>query len=716
MAAAVIQFKRGTYAGLPALNAGEPGFSTDKYDFYVGLDGTSGGNKFLGASRYWTREDGIDSLRLNLVDRDGTNRIALRAPNTLSGVTTYVFPATPVAGGLLQSDANGTLSWSSSLGNGEFSALYVTGISTFQGRVDITNTTDSSTKDNGALVLEGGLGVELATNIGSNLRVGGIGTFVGALNVDDTSPSSSSQTGALVVDGGAGIARDLYVGAGLSVTGITTFASTQQTNAAGTGAVDIKGGLSVGQNAYVGAGLSVTGTTTLQGTATLNGNVNLGNAETDVITINADVSGDILPETDNTFNLGDQSAGKTFANASLSGIITATNGGDFGTIQLGVTSSRTIYSDNGPLILDAQNNNVVTDADHLVQGTQTVTGNANVNGSSTINSVQIGVADATTINTSAGNLKLDAATNTIDVTAQQNVTGMSTFTNGITVAGGVGKGALVGNIGIGTIDNQTISTNSGDLQLRAATGSDAVRVLSDLIVTGQINGTISGSISTSQRSSSVDVSSVSDSNDRFLTFSNASAGDLASTGLGQTMFVDPQLKYNANSDTLTTPNLTVGAIKASDGSSAMSLSDTTGNVSFASSVTVTGDITVLGSQFIVNTEALKVEDPIIELGLVNSGGNLVAPTTDNNLDVGMIMHYYTGGAAKTAAVYWDDSAARVAVASSVTENSNVMTEIVYANFEVGGLWVNDAAGQSAVISHDGSNRILSNVTVDGGSF
>ena len=26
MAAAVIQFKRGTYAGLPALNAGEPGF------------------------------------------------------------------------------------------------------------------------------------------------------------------------------------------------------------------------------------------------------------------------------------------------------------------------------------------------------------------------------------------------------------------------------------------------------------------------------------------------------------------------------------------------------------------------------------------------------------------------------------------------------------------------------------------------------------------
>ncbi len=89
---------------------------------------------------------------------------------------------------------------------------------------------------------------------------------------------------------------------------------------------------------------------------------------------------------------------------------------------------------------------------------------------------------------------------------------------------------------------------------------------------------------------------------------------------------------------------------------------------------------------------------------------------DSNLDVGMIMHYYTGSAAKTAAVYWDDSAQRVAVASSVTESSNVMTEIVYANFEVGGLWVNDAAGQSEVIGHDGSNRVLQNITVDGGSF
>ena len=41
MAAPVIQFKRGVLADLPGLRAGEPGFTTDAYDLYVGIDSTS---------------------------------------------------------------------------------------------------------------------------------------------------------------------------------------------------------------------------------------------------------------------------------------------------------------------------------------------------------------------------------------------------------------------------------------------------------------------------------------------------------------------------------------------------------------------------------------------------------------------------------------------------------------------------------------------------
>ena len=46
---------------------------------------------------------------------EGTNNgdhfIQLKSPNSLAGVTTYTFPATPVAGRKLQTDGNGVLSW-----------------------------------------------------------------------------------------------------------------------------------------------------------------------------------------------------------------------------------------------------------------------------------------------------------------------------------------------------------------------------------------------------------------------------------------------------------------------------------------------------------------------------------------------------------------------------------------------------------------------------
>ena len=53
MAAPIIQFKRGLLANLPGLRAGEPGFTTDSYDLYVGIDSTTNNNQFVGSSRFW---------------------------------------------------------------------------------------------------------------------------------------------------------------------------------------------------------------------------------------------------------------------------------------------------------------------------------------------------------------------------------------------------------------------------------------------------------------------------------------------------------------------------------------------------------------------------------------------------------------------------------------------------------------------------------------
>ena len=112
MAAPVLRFKRGAFVNLPGLRAGEPGFTTDKYDLYVGLTSETNTNKFFGSHRYWGREDGTTSLRFKLVDKDGNNSISLKSPNTLAGDITYQLPGIQGStNSVLTNDGNGILTW-----------------------------------------------------------------------------------------------------------------------------------------------------------------------------------------------------------------------------------------------------------------------------------------------------------------------------------------------------------------------------------------------------------------------------------------------------------------------------------------------------------------------------------------------------------------------------------------------------------------------------
>ena len=120
---------------------------------------------------------------------------------------------------------------------------------------------------------------------------------------------------------------------------------------------------------------------------------------------------------------------------------------------------------------------------------------------------------------------------------------------------------------------------------------------------------------------------------------------------------------------------------------------------------------ISGSQTQVNTNTLTVEDSLIEVGLVDGS----APSSDLNIDLGLILNYYTGSA-KKAAIYWDDSTSRITLGSDVSETNSEITATTYAPLEIGQLWVNDCAGQSQVISCTGTERFLQNITIDGGSF
>ena len=137
----------------------------------------------------------------------------------------------------------------------------------------------------------------------------------------------------------------------------------------------------------------------------------------------------------------------------------------------------------------------------------------------------------------------------------------------------------------------------------------------------------------------------------------------------------------------------------------------TGAITASSNVTVSGNLTVNGTTTQINTVNTTIEDTLLELQRVD-GGNL---GSDTNKDVGIVMNYYDGSA-KKAAIFWDDSAGRFALASEATETTGVLGSLTYGGLEVGSLYVNDCAGASQVISCSGTTRSLENITIDGGSF
>jgi len=114
MANPVIQFKRGLLTNLPGLLAGEPGFTTDSYDLYVGLTSETATNKIVGSGRFWTNSTSSTGSGVNLVEgtSNGTSFITLKSPDSLAGIVTYTMPGTDGSNGhVLVTDGNGSLSF-----------------------------------------------------------------------------------------------------------------------------------------------------------------------------------------------------------------------------------------------------------------------------------------------------------------------------------------------------------------------------------------------------------------------------------------------------------------------------------------------------------------------------------------------------------------------------------------------------------------------------
>ena len=248
------------------------------------------------------------------------------------------------------------------------SSLNITGIVTF------SNTTDSTAPTNGALVIDGGIGIGKAVNIGGDISVAGLSTFtsnvdinaavdiLNGLTVNSTFKSVGITTlasaGDITTTGG-----NLNVGGNISVTGTATFGTgtvtidgdndnivvgngitisseggitTPSINIGGSiqaGSLSISGASTLasaggitttGGELYVGTNLEVAGTSNFIGNATFRGGtIGIGDSTSDDIDVGGEFVSNLVPNTDNTYDIGITT--QRWRDGKFSGLVTTTN-------------------------------------------------------------------------------------------------------------------------------------------------------------------------------------------------------------------------------------------------------------------------------------------------------------------------------------------------------------------------------------------------------
>ena len=122
----------------------------------------------------------------------------------------------------------------------------------------IDGTTESTNKDTGALIVNGGVGIE------KNINIGGGGVIAGRLDVDDTTDSTSTTTGSVVIDGGLGLGKDLNSGGSGTFAGTLDVDDTTQSTNVSSGAAVIDGGVGIAKNLNIGQNAKVFGNLELE--------------------------------------------------------------------------------------------------------------------------------------------------------------------------------------------------------------------------------------------------------------------------------------------------------------------------------------------------------------------------------------------------------------------------------------------------------------------
>jgi hypothetical protein len=334
-----------------------------------------------------------DSNRTEFTGNNATHEIRLIHSNN-SGYTGF------------KANSSGTVTYTLPAGDGSNGQVLYT-----NGSAGLAWTTPGAA-GGGSSGVQAGAQYEVAFYTATGSSVSGSSTFkndtaAAKVTITHTTAATSTTTGALVISGGVGIAGSIWSGQHI-VTDTTVSSSTS------TGAMLVFGGLGVSGQINA-ASLQTSGNAIISGNLQFNGVGTFGNATSDTINSLARYISDLLPSTDNSYDLGNNSLG--WRNFRVSGVgtiaslavtsTTASTSSTTGalTVSGGAGIAKTSYFGESVVIQGS------TASTNPTNGALVVTGGVGIGGS--LNVGNSSVADVIIYNTdytSSANLNLRTGT------------------------------------------------------------------------------------------------------------------------------------------------------------------------------------------------------------------------------------------------------------------------------------------------------------------